>query len=270
MVLQQIRIGDAIDVYQYDDVTVPHTSGIACTAPISAAAPTAADHVLLLGSMPTIAHLLTAPAVIADHAIVRGDGGARIVQDSLATISDTGLVTVPDVIRGATSLWWDAKSSAASSASPGASGATHVPSDANTLGGYQLNAASEKLYFNESITSVWDGASDLQFRVTWEINEVAAADGDVDLQLICYYKGDHEIVNKTQTLNVAHTVTGDKARYTRHATIFTINWDEVGNIVEVGDKMSFILNCEATGDVTDVIINTIMFRYKTNQIQVEV
>jgi len=43
-----------------------------------------------------------------------------------------------------------------------------------------------------------------------------------------------------------------------------IDWDAVDNIVEVGDKMSFILNLETdTSECDDIIINTIMFRYKT-------
>lgn len=197
---------------------------------------------------------------------VQTDGTVRI-GDGVTNYINIG---TDGLVGAATSLWWDAKSVDASSASPGASGAVWVAPDANTLGGYRLSAAAHKIYFNESITSMWDGVSDLQFRVVWEVNEVAAADGDVDLKLICYYKGNHETVNKTQTLTESHTVTGDKAQYTRHSTVFTIDWDVVANIVEVGDKMSFILSCEATGDVTDIIANTIMFRNKTAKINVEV
>ncbi|KKN79170.1 hypothetical protein LCGC14_0341870 [marine sediment metagenome] len=39
---------------------------------------------------------VTAAAVLADNAIVRGDGGVRGIQDSLPTISDTGDLIIPD------------------------------------------------------------------------------------------------------------------------------------------------------------------------------
>lgn len=177
------------------------------------------------------------------------------------------------LIRAATSLWWDAKSTDASSAAPGGSGATWTAPDANTLGGYKLDANTEKLYFNESISSMWDGASDLEFKVIFEVNvdNTGGATSDtVDLQLICYYKGNGDTANKTQTLEEAKTV-GKSAQYKRFTTTFTIDWDATDNIVEVADKMSFILNLETdTSEVDDIIVNTIMFRYKTKKIQVEV
>lgn len=187
------------------------------------------------------------------------------------TLDPDGIVNTTEVIRGVTSLWWFAVNSSAFNAATGASGATWVACDTNTLGGYKLNADNELLYFNESITQVWDGSTDLQFKVTWEVNEVAASDGTVDLQLKCYYKGDHETSCKTQTVEVAHTITGNKARYARHVTTFTIDWDAVSNIVEVADKMSFILNLETdTSECDDIIINTRMFRYRTAKLNPEI
>ena len=192
---------------------------------------------------------------------------SEITIDSL----DVNKVVANTYIRGATSLWWVARSAPTVNAATGASGATLVVPNANSLGGYQLNAVGEQIYFSKSIESIWDGASDLEFKVTWEVNEAASSDGTVDLQLICYYKGDHETVNKTQTLEVAHTITGNKAQYTRHTTTFTVNWDETDNVVEAADKMSFILNLETdTSECDDVIINIIMFRFKTNKIRTEV
>ena len=213
-------------------------------------------------------------------ALVIGKGTAGVdyqlkfdgeTNDGLLTwMEDEDYFTV-DKIRGNESFWYRAVHKNMLNAAPGASGATFIaPSAATTLGGYILSAAGHELYFGDSITSMWDGASDPTVRVTWEVNEAAAADGDVDLKLVCVYKGNHDVANKTQTLQVAHTVTGNKARYTRHTTIFTIDWDLAGNIVEEADKISFTLNCEATGDVTNVIINTVMFRYPTAKMNPEV
>lgn len=42
---------------------------------------------------------VSAAANIADNAIVRGDGGAKGVQESLLTISDAGVVTFPDGVK---------------------------------------------------------------------------------------------------------------------------------------------------------------------------
>ena len=180
-------------------------------------------------------------------------------------------VIVSDVLRGETSLWYYASSACAINAATGSSGATLTVPDSNTLGGYQLNAEGEKLYFAKSVISIWDGASDLEFKVTWEVNEASASDGTVDLQLICYYKGHYETVNKTQTLEEAVTITGNKAQYTRHTTTFTINWDETDNVVEVGDKISFILNLQtATSECDDIIINMLMFKFKTNKVRIEI
>lgn len=181
------------------------------------------------------------------------------------------VMTYGGVFRGATSVWYRATFVGALKAAAGGSGATWTAPDANTLGGYRLDAAGEKLYFSESITAMYDGATDLEFKVTWEVNEVAASDGTVDLQLVCYYKGHYDTVNKTQTLEVAHTITGNKAQYTRHVTTFTIDWDATDNIVEVADKMAFILNLETdTSECDDIIINATMFRYKTAKMNPEV
>lgn len=44
-----------------------------------------------------LANVTTAAAVVTDNAIIRGDGVARGVQTSLATVSDTGTINIPDV-----------------------------------------------------------------------------------------------------------------------------------------------------------------------------
>lgn len=197
---------------------------------------------------------------------VNSDGGAF-------SFTTSGIVSFNQIIRGATSLWYDAIHISAFSCAPGVSGASCIPPDGNTLGGYRLSAAAHTLYLNESITSTWDGASDISFRVTFEVNvdNTGGADGDtVDLKLVCYYKGDGETVNKTQTLTTPTKTVGKSPRYKRFTTVFTIDWNAGDNEVEVADKISFLLNCEASGDVTDVIVNTIMFRYPTAKMNVEV
>ena len=88
MAIQTVTIGSMATVHQYDDGGI--AAGVRCSAPIASAAPVNADECLRLGDLPTIANLITSTNVIADHAAVRGDGGARIVQDSSLIINDTG------------------------------------------------------------------------------------------------------------------------------------------------------------------------------------
>lgn len=198
------------------------------------------------------------------------------VMTNMGNITSDGTIegatfTASSAIQGATSLWYRAVHMNALNVATGASGATWTAPSANTLGGYQLNAVGEILYTGDSVTSMWDGASDLIVNVTWEVNEAASADGTVDLQLICYYKGDHDTATKSQTLEEAHTITGNKAQYTRHVTSFTIDYDAVDNIVEIADKISFVLNLETdTSECDNIIINTIMFKYKTKKMNPEV
>jgi len=205
-----------------------------------------------------------------------GTGGMKTYETADGTEITWSKVTadsviVNSVLRGETSLWYYASSVCAFEVSPGGSGAVLVVPDANTLGGYQLDAVGEKLYMTKSVIQLWDGASDLELKVTWEVNEASASDGTVDLQLICYYKGHYETVNKTQTLEEAVTITDNKAQYTRYTTTFTIDWDKVSNVVEVGDKISFILNLQtATSECDDIIVNMLMFKFKTNKVRIEV
>lgn len=72
---------------------VPHEVGSALTA--------------LVGSAP-IGTAVTSGAVIADHAIVRGDGGALGVQSSSSTIGDNGVMSVPGLGTGGVTAY-DAK-----------------------------------------------------------------------------------------------------------------------------------------------------------------
>lgn len=168
--------------------------------------------------------------------------------------------------NGTTPLYYHEHNAPAFSTATGASGATITAPTANTLGGYQLDVNTEQLYHTMHIEGDWVGSTDIIIEIYWEVNEATAADGTVDLQLICYYKGDHEATNKTQTLEEAHTITGNKAQYTQHLTTFTINWDETDNVVEVEDILSFILNLETdTSECDDVIINHILTKYQTTK-----
>ena len=177
-------------------------------------------------------------------------------------------------IRGTTSLWWSSPQHVSiSSVNPGGSGATWIPASANILPGWQLNADSERLTFEGEIHSDWDGATDIEVKVIFESNVDNTA-GNVadttDFQLICYYKGSGENVTKTQTLTEAFTV-GQIDDHEQYVATLLVNFDEVDNVVQEGDKFAFILNLvTATSEVADITVNHIHIRYKTNQVGKEV
>jgi len=162
------------------------------------------------------------------------------------------------------SYWWYCKYMDAISISPGGSGATQVTPTANVIGGYNLDAATEYLYFNGAVCNNWDGESDLEVKIRWQLGMGGANAADtVDLKLVCYYMGNGEATTKTQTLEEAVTV-GTAAVNTMFTTTFTIDWDLAGNVVEEGDVFSFRLNLETdTSEVDNVTINFGRFRYRT-------
>jgi hypothetical protein len=94
MAIVSIRIGSSDNVVQYDDVV--HASAIETAAPMRAGVPVVGNDVVRLDD---IASGATAAAVIADHAIVRGDGGDRGIQDSTVIIDDAGSVTIPSDVE---------------------------------------------------------------------------------------------------------------------------------------------------------------------------
>jgi hypothetical protein len=158
------------------------------------------------------------------------------------------------------------------SANPGASGATWVVADANSTGGWRLTNAAWLLRGQAEILGDWDAASDLTVKVNWYVNvnnTGGLVTDTVDLKLVVRYEGIGDVAVKTQTLEVA-TVVGQSAQYKQFETIFTINYDETSNVVDLHDIISFNLNLETdTSEVDDVVISGLEFYYKTTHIGLE-
>lgn len=158
------------------------------------------------------------------------------------------------------------------SANPGASGATFTVADANTIGGWQLNAATEVLYIQSDIHSDWDGASNPNIEAHFEVNtdNTGGGAGDtVDLKCVLRYKGLTEVVTKTQTVEVPTTV-GASARYKQFEVDLPIDWDAASNVLEVGDTIQGVCNLETdTSEVDDIILNAISISYPTTHTGIE-
>jgi len=188
-------------------------------------------------------------------------------RDGAGGLTDQFKVTAGGDFEGVTSKWWFCHYIDMLEASPGASGATWTAPGANTIGGYQLDAAGEYLYFSVRVCPNWDAASDLRMGISFEVNvdNTGGADSDtVDLQLLCYYKGEGDTASKTQTLEEA-TIVGKSPQYKTFQALFTIDYNPGGgNDIEIYDVMSFRLNLETdTSEVDNVIINFSAFAFKT-------
>jgi len=196
------------------------------------------------------------------------DAANRATFKNLLEYYFAGTVLTSTAYRGTSSLWYNYRQIGAINVSPGASGATPTVPDANTIGGYQLDAATEYLYFDTDIHDDWDGASDILITVYFEVNvdnTLGNVADTVDLQLICRMKGDAETACKTQTLEEATTV-GQSPQYKQFNVTFAIDWNDVTNPVEEDDLIGFRLNLETdTSEVDDIIVNHFEIKYKSAQ-----
>lgn len=180
-------------------------------------------------------------------------------------ITNTGAITA------ASPIWWHEYLIPPYSADPGASGATWVDPTTNRIGGWQLNHVDEHLHIHFHIEDDWDGATDPEFHLTFEINSAGSSGGDtVDIKVVFYYKALGAAVTKTQTVEVATVVNAD-AQYTQYHTEFVIDHDLVDNLVMADDTFGVTLNLETdTSEVDDITINGFEFKYKTAKVHMEV
>jgi hypothetical protein len=183
--------------------------------------------------------------------------------------ADTG-IRISSVIRGATSLYTRYYHMPLSSLAPGASGATWTEPDANTSGGWQLNAATELLHLDSDVHGDWDGATDMTVEVYFEKNTVGGTAGDTaDLKLTAYYKAPGDTATKSQVVEVP-TVVGDDAQYKQYKVVFTLDWDAASSVIEAGDILDLVLNLETdTSECDDVIVNHVTFHYHTTHVGIE-
>lgn len=97
MATKRIRIGSAEDIIQYDDADFDSALETDHTVKVSQA-PAAAEDVVRLEDLPdgTLDNIVGSTGNIDDNAIVRGDGGAKKVQDSSIFLDDNGNISKVD------------------------------------------------------------------------------------------------------------------------------------------------------------------------------
>ena len=94
MALVTLRIGSAVDIFQYDDVGFD--SAIETTAPVKAGTPVDPNDVMRLGDVGVLTGDVVGPAASTDNAIARFHlATGKIIQNSLVIVDDAGSVNIP-------------------------------------------------------------------------------------------------------------------------------------------------------------------------------
>ena len=194
-------------------------------------------------------------------------------RDGNGALTDQLKITADGHIRAGSSEWYKTEHLGAIDLSPGGSGAVQVTPDANTLGGYNLDADGEYLYFTTHVHEDWDGASDILLDIHFECdvnNGGGLVTDDAEFDLLCYYKEAGETVNKTQTPTVV-IVVGQSARYKLFEATITIDYDLGGNVVDAGDIIAMRINFDASNsDIADVVLTHLTFKYQTVYVNEEI
>lgn len=146
------------------------------------------------------------------------------------------------------------------SISPGGSGATQITPNASSLGGYQLNAINELLYFNGHVEDDWDTVTDGILEIYFEVNDDNSAGlvtDTVDLQVETWHKMEGETVCTVYSLS-GSTVVGQSQQH----DLF-IQEIAVTNL-RVKEVIAFRLNLNTIfSEVDDIIVNHIVFAYQS-------
>lgn len=94
MALRQVRIGNLIDIHQYDDAV--QSSAIDTDGqPIEIGQATTDTQAVRQDQLPALGDVVSAADNISDNRAVRGDGGGKGIQESDVNIKDGGDVSIP-------------------------------------------------------------------------------------------------------------------------------------------------------------------------------
>jgi len=215
------------------------------------------DYFLLDGSRALQGNLMLDGYWISDDG---GDEGIRVDSD--------GEVEISDHIRASTTRYRRYYHLPMTAANAVAGGATWVSPNANHSGGWRVTNAAHILAFEADVHADWDGASDITVEIYFALNASGSNNDTVDLKIVTYYSGVGETSCKTQTVEVP-TVT-DGVQYKVYKVEFTLDYDKVDNVIEVGDKIGILLNIETdTSEIDDVVILSGSFYYNTTHVGIE-
>jgi hypothetical protein len=155
--------------------------------------------------------------------------------------------------------YWHEYNMPAIELSPGASGATLIVTNASSLGGYQLNAIGEYLYFMTHVEDDWDGITDGELEIYFEVNDDNSGGlitDEVVLTIEAYHKLEGEQTNTVETLTLT-TVVGQSQQH----DLFIVEV-VVPNLRSM-EALAFRINLNTIlSEVDDIIVNYVEFKYK--------
>ncbi len=156
--------------------------------------------------------------------------------------------------------YWHEYNMPAIELSPGLSGATLIATNASTLGGYQLNAVGEYLYFMTHVEDDWDGITDGELEIYFEVNDDNSGGlvtDEVVITIELYHKLEGEQTNTLDTLTLT-TVVGQSQQH----DLFIV--EAVVPDLRSMEGLAFRINLNTIlSEVDDIIINYVEFKYKT-------
>jgi len=215
------------------------------------------DYFLLDGTRALQGNLMLDGYWISDDG---GDEGIRVDSD--------GEVEISDHIRASTTKYRRYYHIPMTAANAVGGGATWVSPNANHIGGWGVTLAAHLLTFEADVHADWDAASDIIVEIYFVLNASGSNNDTVDLKLVAYYNGIGETSCKTQTVEVPTITTG--TQYKVYKAEFVLDYDLAGNVIEVGDKIGFLLNLEVdTSEIDDIIITSGSFSYNTSHVGIE-
>jgi len=154
--------------------------------------------------------------------------------------------------------YWHEYNMSAFSASPGMSGSTLIATNASSLGGYQLNAIGEYLYFTTHVENDWDGVSNGLIEIWFEVNDDNSGGlvtDTVDFSLEVYHKLVTEQTNTVISLG-GSTVVGQSQQHD------LFKQDIIITNLRLNEVISFRINLNTIiSEVDDIIINYVEFKY---------
>lgn len=162
--------------------------------------------------------------------------------------------------------YWHEYAVAAIDLSPGSSGATQIAPNISSLGGYRFDAINEYLFYGSHVEHDWDSASDGLFQIYFEVNADntgGLVTDTVKFQLEVWHKLNGERTCTVYSLD-GTTVVGQADQHD------LFDQEIVVGDLRAGETISFRLNLNTiTGDVTNVIVNYVEFKYRTYLPQME-
>jgi len=261
MALKKIRIGSAADIFQYDDGI--HDSAISTDGEPIEIGPSVLDsHAIRQDQLPTLGSELTSDDVITDNAVVRGDGGARKIQDSLVLIDDAGKENIPGGTHiGGVANYLDITADGVLTLHGTAerilnlrpeidfsTQVAHAKPTQVTIGifkgfSFPIYAADdEELFFRQDVPGRWDGKSN----ITFHAYICLAADEDVGDYFKFRLSWEHAPFDSVLPIT-SHDVdveqivlVGRNAQYDLYELIFVIDYDidGVGNEIQVHELIA--------------------------------